>query len=475
MRPLPGIDGVGGHGTRRAMEHFAFFPGQEYLSVALLDCTLAASSAQSERLNSLPYCLSYLHAGRQRSGGRLSLCAVFRPRRIPARQTAGRRLRRRRFRSGVGRVLLQIAGLRFCADEEALLDQVTPGSKPVRKEKLTRTEVCMLTSMYRWRYAWTTVVTIVAILSARAQTETSMEEGEGFVTNNGVRIWYKVEGNLKTGATPLLMIHGGPGATARPFERTIGPEIAKTRPVIYMDYRGAGRSDRPTDPAKYSFKILASDAEAIRVHLGIERWAVFGHSNGGATALTYALQFPAYTAAVILCNPLLSPTDLEMNMIHKVVFAPADKYKQARAIYKSSRSMEERFGGLLELIDPKSRAELQFFRAEYSDTLGMIQTELSKEIGKSLMEPALMQGLIASGFFQFDAFMPAADLSMPVLLLLGRYDNETSIENAMRFTLAVPDGYIAILSQSGHHPYLEEKVASAAQVNLFLSDLLHKR
>ncbi len=86
-----------------------------------------------------------------------------------------------------------------------------------------------------------------------------------------------------------------------------------------------------------------------------------------------------------------------------------------------------------------------------------------------------MQGLIAGGFFQFDAFMSAADLPMRVLLLLGRYDSETSIENAMRFALTVPDGYIAILSQSGHHPYLEEKVASAEQVNLFLSDHVHKR
>jgi hypothetical protein len=33
------------------MGHFAFLPGQEYLSVALLDCTLSASSAQSGRLN----------------------------------------------------------------------------------------------------------------------------------------------------------------------------------------------------------------------------------------------------------------------------------------------------------------------------------------------------------------------------------------------------------------------------------------
>jgi pimeloyl-ACP methyl ester carboxylesterase len=93
-----------------------------------------------------------------------------------------------------------------------------------------------------------------------------------------------------------------------------------------MDDRGAGRSDRPKDPAQYSWATLADDAEAIRGHLGIKKWSVFGHSNGGATAITYARRHPAHLAALILCDPLLSPADLEMNMIHKVTRAPADRF-----------------------------------------------------------------------------------------------------------------------------------------------------
>jgi pimeloyl-ACP methyl ester carboxylesterase len=57
---------------------------------------------------------------------------------------------------------------------------------------------------------------------------------------------------------------------------------------------------------------------------------------------------------------------------------------------------------------------------------------------------------------------------MPVLLLLGRYDSEISIDNAMKFALTVPDGYVALLNHSGHHPYLEETKTSAQQINAFL-------
>lgn len=291
---------------------------------------------------------------------------------------------------------------------------------------------------------------------------------EGYVTNGGVKIWYKVEGNSEVNPIPLIIIHGGPGCTARPFEKTIGPEIAKVRQVIYMDYRGSGRSDRPKDPNKYSFAILASDAEAIRKELGIEKWSVFGHSNGGATAITYALKYPNNVATLVLCCPLLSPTDLEMNMIHKVALAPSGQYEEARAIYKSNESSEVRFDKLLNLIDRQTRYKFQYYNPENNAVLDKIQSDLGKEIGKDLMEPALIQGLISNGFFEFDAFKSANGLPMPVLLLLGRYDSEISIENAMKFALTVPNGYVVLLNKSGHHPYLEETEASAQEINSFL-------
>jgi pimeloyl-ACP methyl ester carboxylesterase len=85
------------------------------------------------------------------------------------------------------------------------------------------------------------------------------------------------------------------------------------------------------------------------------------------------------------------------------------------------------------------------------------------------MEPALMKGLVASGFFSFDAFASADALTMPVLMLLGRHDAETSVENAMSFALRVSNGYVALLDRSGHHPYLEEPVESAKAINSFVA------
>jgi proline iminopeptidase len=315
--------------------------------------------------------------------------------------------------------------------------------------------------------AWRAASALV-VLSA-APHATALVAGEGYATSDGVRIWYRVEGTASSGATPLLFVHGGPGATARPFERTIGPQIARGRPVVYMDYRGAGRSERPKDPSQYSLDILAGDVEAVRRHLGISRWAVFGHSNGGATAITYTLREPGHVAALVLCDPLLSPADLEMNMLHKVARAPAPVYEKARAIYRSPGSAEARFGQLLDLMDQRTRDGFQFFDPASAAVLGRLQGELAQELGRGLMEPALIQGLVESGLFEFDAFRSAARIECPVLLLLGLHDSEISVDNAMRFALAVPDGYCAVLDRSGHHPYLEQTAASAERVAAFLA------
>jgi pimeloyl-ACP methyl ester carboxylesterase len=58
---------------------------------------------------------------------------------------------------------------------------------------------------------------------------------------------------------------------------------------------------------------------------------------------------------------------------------------------------------------------------------------------------------------------------MPTLLILGRYDSEISLDNSMKFALTVPDGYVAVMNRSGHHPYLEETIASAEKIDAFLS------
>lgn len=53
--------------------------------------------------------------------------------------------------------------------------------------------------------------------------------------------------------------------------------------------------------------ILVEDCEALRQALGVERWAVLGHSFGGRLALRYADNYPARVTSLLFENPCWDP------------------------------------------------------------------------------------------------------------------------------------------------------------------------
>lgn len=309
----------------------------------------------------------------------------------------------------------------------------------------------------------------VASWPARARAN-PLRDGEGFVVSAGVRIWYRVEGAGR-GGLPIVIIHGGPGETARPFERSIGPLLAVARPVVYTDYRGAGRSERPADPRQYSFAQLADDVDAIRQKLGLAGWAVFGHSNGGATAITYALRHGRATRALVLCDPLASPRDLELNMVHKVVGARPDEQPKLRAIFQSRAPLRERFSKMFDVLQPGWQDRLMFYDPAAGALFDAVQAELGRELGKPLMAPALLDGLVQSGFFDFDAFAHVHELAMPVLVLAGRVDSEISVDNAATLAASLPDGRFVVVEHAGHFPFFEQSATTAAAIDDFLAGL----
>ena len=62
---------------------------------------------------------------------------------------------------------------------------------------------------------------------------------EGFVDANGVLIYYKMLGSGK----PLLILHGGPGASHDYFLPYLLP-LARRHRLIFIDERGSGRSEK---------------------------------------------------------------------------------------------------------------------------------------------------------------------------------------------------------------------------------------
>lgn len=124
-----------------------------------------------------------------------------------------------------------------------------------------------------------------------------------FVEVDGVRLHVRDEGS----GPAILMIHGLGGQMAH-FNYGAVRALSQRYRVVALDRPGSGYSTRPDGvPAD-----LATQARAIAAlidKLGLDRPTVVGHSLGGATALTLALEHPHQVGALALLAPLSHAPD----------------------------------------------------------------------------------------------------------------------------------------------------------------------
>jgi len=120
---------------------------------------------------------------------------------------------------------------------------------------------------------------------------------EQYVDAGGVLLYVKTVGQ----GEPLILLHGGPGATHDYLLPSLLP-LARHNRLIFMDERGSGRSQKLQDPSRYTVEAMADDVEAVRVALKLGKVSVLGHSCGGVLAQAYALKYQAHLARLILCS-----------------------------------------------------------------------------------------------------------------------------------------------------------------------------
>lgn len=117
---------------------------------------------------------------------------------------------------------------------------------------------------------------------------------------DGQRIYWEESGNPD--GKPVVFLHGGPGGGTAPFHRQFfDPQAYR---IVLFDQRGCGHStphiaDGAGLEANTTWHLIA-DIEALREHLGIDRWQVFGGSWGSTLALTYAQKYPERVTELVL-------------------------------------------------------------------------------------------------------------------------------------------------------------------------------
>lgn len=132
---------------------------------------------------------------------------------------------------------------------------------------------------------------------------------------------------------PLVLLHGN-GEDGTYFKHQM-PCFARSFRVIALDTRGHGKS--PRGEAPFTISQFANDLLDFLNARGIERAHLLGFSDGGNSALTFALAHPERVGKLILNGANLNPhgvkrsTQLPIELGYRIASLFATRNPRARA------------------------------------------------------------------------------------------------------------------------------------------------
>jgi len=279
----------------------------------------------------------------------------------------------------------------------------------------------------------------------------------GWLRVDDIHTLYWEQSGSRTGV-PALFLHGGPGSGATPAHRRFfdGSHYR----IVVFDQRGAGRSTPLGDLRDNTTQHLVSDIEALRRHLGIERWLVFGGSWGSSLAIAYAEAHPERCLALVLRGIFLcrqTEVDWFMTGMRRI-------FPEAWRRFVEYLPEEER-GDLLtgyyrRLTNPNPDVHMPAARvwSQYEGACSTLRP--NPETVAAFGDPRVALGLarIEAHYFMNKLFLPEGQLladahrlaDIPGVIVQGRYDVVCPIESADALARAWSKSDYVVIPDAGH-------------------------
>jgi len=276
-------------------------------------------------------------------------------------------------------------------------------------------------------------------------------------------LYYEQSGNPQ--GQPAVFLHGGPGAATDPsMRRFFDPERYR---IVLFDQRGCGASRPHAELRENTTWDLVADIEALRVHLGLDRWLVFGGSWGSTLALAYAQRHPERVTALVLRGIfLLRRSELDwfyQNPLGAGSIFP-DLWEQYVALIPQSEraDMMQAYYRRLTSHDPEVRAVAarawsswegatsylrvnpgyvaKFDNSEYAAAFARIEAHYFVNRGFLEHDDQLLQGV-------------ARMRDIPAVIVQGRYDMVCPLRSAWDLHRAWPQADLRIVADAGHSAF----------------------
>ncbi|MEP6729426.1 MAG: alpha/beta hydrolase [bacterium] len=299
-----------------------------------------------------------------------------------------------------------------------------------------------------------------ATLAAQRSPATHLPAREGFVTTaDGARLHYHIVGRGK----PIVIVPAGLF-----LERDMS-RLAHNRTLVFYDMRGRGASAPIDDSARVSIDLDVADLEAVRKHVGAERFIPFGWSYLGMMVMRYAAAYPQRVERIVQIGPVSRvfrtpyPDSLmardSVPVTDSASYAALLRNRSEGAATKDPRADCEREYLLLRgrLVGDQRRAgqvpDLCAMSNEWSARLGEHQRWIFTSFARSA----------DSGWAFYETF------TAPVLTIHGTQDRNAPYGGGREWASHLGNGRLLTVRGAAHMPWIDTPDVVYPALEQFLS------
>jgi proline iminopeptidase len=300
---------------------------------------------------------------------------------------------------------------------------------------------------------------VSAISAGASMARADVPESGQLFRGAAATLYYEIRGGGS--ATPLLVVNGGPGIDHTYLHCSDAWDlIAKDRRVVFYDQRGTGRSPALRKGQSCTLADQITDLEALRAHLGLERMDLLGHSWGGYLVMAYAARHPDRVRHLIICDSA-APKIGDTVFLFKNVFPETNARQEALAFADQLGDTTATRNSFLEYFsmlfyDPAKR---DAYMAKVSPTFNRVVKNVDKQVNETLW----------ADLQRYDLTPELVKLTMPTLVITGRFDMNVAPSVAWNIHRAIPNSQFAVFDRSGHLPFYEERDGFVKLVEGFLA------
>jgi pimeloyl-ACP methyl ester carboxylesterase len=268
--------------------------------------------------------------------------------------------------------------------------------------------------------------------------------GSRFITVNGTRVHVTDRGPRDA---PVLILVHGTGGSLHVWDGWVAP-LSKRYRIIAFDLPGHGLTG-PASDRDYSIEGTTRLIGALATALGVERFALAGHSMGGMVtwwAAGQALQHRVVALILIDASgyPAAGPPPLGIRIARLPLLGEVASWLRPSEL--TVRNLRRGYA------DPSLPSDAAVVR----------HLELMRRPGNRV---AAMERVRS-----FTPPDPKAIqlVRVPTLILWGDTDRFVSLADARRFNRDIPGSQLVVYPSCGHNPMEERAAESAADVYRFL-------